>query len=231
MASKYSVLDFDSEEERLKNPGGPPMVNLFDAAVYITTLLSANDVPHAVMGGFAMVCRGSLRTTHDVDVVTDATMAALWRIIEPQPRLIIPDTKLLEGVLKVFVKTGVTYDNPQCSETWNIEVDLVRPGAKGSPRTVKDHMVSLPVTVSGTNMTFYGLDVFYMMRTKLRHCATRAMPRDVQDIEYFLNHEGPQVQAIADQLDQGDRESFLETAYIREQEESARAQFRMLLDC
>jgi len=86
MASKYSLIDYDSEEERKKSPEGPPMANLFAAANYLDRLFSANGIRWAAMGGFAMICRGSRRMTNDVDVATDATMRTLWSVIEPQPR-------------------------------------------------------------------------------------------------------------------------------------------------
>jgi hypothetical protein len=86
MASKYSLIDHDSEEQRIEDPEGPPPVNLFAAANYLNRLFSTNGIHWAAMGGFAMICRGSRRTTHDIDVVTDATMRTLWSVIEPQPR-------------------------------------------------------------------------------------------------------------------------------------------------
>ena len=86
MASKYSLIDYDSEEERKNDPEGPPRLNLFAAANYLSRLFDTNEIPWAAFGGFAMICRGSLRATRDVDVVTDATMKTLWSVIEPQPR-------------------------------------------------------------------------------------------------------------------------------------------------
>jgi len=86
MASKYSLIDYDSEEERKNDPNGPPTIHLFAAATYLKRLFSTNDIPWAAFGGFAMICRGSRRTTRDIDVVTDATMRKLWGVIEPQPR-------------------------------------------------------------------------------------------------------------------------------------------------
>lgn len=86
MASRYSLVDYDSEEEREKDPQGPPLANLFAAASYLSRLFAANGIQWAAMGGFAMICRGSRRTTRDVDVVTDTNMRNLWAIIEPQPR-------------------------------------------------------------------------------------------------------------------------------------------------
>jgi hypothetical protein len=90
MASKYNLIDYDAEEERENNQEGPPRVHLFAAANYLSLLFSANGIRWAAMGGFAMNCRGSLRTTHDIDVVVDATMKTLWVVIEPQSRY---DTK------------------------------------------------------------------------------------------------------------------------------------------
>jgi hypothetical protein len=42
--------------------------HLIAAASFIDRLLTASHIPFAVMGGFAMLCRGSHRTTLDVDV-------------------------------------------------------------------------------------------------------------------------------------------------------------------
>ncbi len=86
MASKYKLIEYDFEEEREKDPQGPPMANIFAAADYISSLLTANGINYGVMGGFAMICRGSHRTTREVNVATNATMGALWAVLEPQPR-------------------------------------------------------------------------------------------------------------------------------------------------
>ena len=48
---------------------------------------------------------------------------------ERNTSLIIPNTKLLDGVVKVFVRTGPTYGDVGCSVDRSIEVDLVLPGA------------------------------------------------------------------------------------------------------
>jgi hypothetical protein len=80
------LIDYDPEDERINDPDGPPRDNLFAAANYLSLLFFANGIRWAAMGGFAMICRGSLRTTRDIDVVTDATMKTLWSVVEPQPR-------------------------------------------------------------------------------------------------------------------------------------------------
>ncbi len=86
MASKYSLIEHDSEEERQRDPHGPPIENMFAAASFIHQLLSANHIEYAFMGGFAMICWGSKRSTRDIDVAAKASMRALWQVIEPQPR-------------------------------------------------------------------------------------------------------------------------------------------------
>lgn len=79
-------MDYDAEDEREKDPLGPPRSNLFAAASYVNKLLSANDIPFAIMGGFAMICRGSQRNTRDIDIITETTMSRLWAVITPQLR-------------------------------------------------------------------------------------------------------------------------------------------------
>ena len=86
MASKYDLTNYDSDEARNNDPEGPPQPNLFAAASLITRLLTSNNIHYAVMGGFALICRGSRRATRDVDVVAETSMKALWAIVEPQPR-------------------------------------------------------------------------------------------------------------------------------------------------
>ncbi|EEP78150.1 predicted protein [Uncinocarpus reesii 1704] len=86
MASKYNLIDYDPEEERDKDPNGAPLDNLISAADYMRDLLCTHGVKFAVMGGFAMLCHGSSRTTRDIDIVVDASMSRLWQLLEPEPR-------------------------------------------------------------------------------------------------------------------------------------------------
>lgn len=86
MASTYDIVEYDSDEEKNENPQGPPRENLLAAASFISLLFIENNINYATMGGFAMICRGSTRSTRDVDVAIDTTMAHLWEVITPQPR-------------------------------------------------------------------------------------------------------------------------------------------------
>lgn len=85
MASYYDLATYDAEEELEKDPYRPPMINLFAAAACVGQLLNAHDLQYSVMGGFVMVCRGSPRTTTDVDIATNASMKQLWKMMEPEP--------------------------------------------------------------------------------------------------------------------------------------------------
>jgi hypothetical protein len=49
MASKYSLIDYDPEDERMNDPDGPPRDNLFAAANYLSLLFFANGIRWAAM--------------------------------------------------------------------------------------------------------------------------------------------------------------------------------------
>lgn len=78
-------------------------------------------------------------------------------------------------------------------------------------------------------MQYPGLDVMYMMRTKLRACTTRTLDRDVADIQFLLDNFPAEVAAIAGRLEAGGRDFFLNTAYIRSLPASIQARYRQVL--
>ncbi|KAF1961480.1 hypothetical protein CC80DRAFT_532095 [Byssothecium circinans] len=188
MASKYSLIDYNSEEERKTDPEGPPMVNLFAAANHLNRLFSANGI-----------------------------------------RLVIPNTKLLDGVFKVFVRTGPSYQDVGCSKDVAVEADLVIPDAKGTLVSLAHHISTLQVTVGGQSQNLYGLDILYMMRTKLRHCTTRTMERDLEDIKFLLDNFAGDVAAVRSQLDDGDIEYLLARDYITSLGSQWVARYRSIL--
>jgi hypothetical protein len=86
MASKYSLINYDSDEDRAQNPNAPPRENLLSACLFVFDILQRSNINHAVMGGFGLNLRGSPRPTRDVDVAVEARMAQLWPVVEPQSR-------------------------------------------------------------------------------------------------------------------------------------------------
>lgn len=91
MASQYSLLEYDSDEEQERYPS-IPLSNLSSAAFFITGLLERAGIPYGLMGGLAVRFMGGSRATRDVDIAFQAPrkMRDLWRIVEPEPRYANP---------------------------------------------------------------------------------------------------------------------------------------------
>ena len=90
MAQRYNHIEYDSEEERRRDPEGPPQKNQLAAAEFLASILRPAHVSYAIMGGFALVLRGSGRPTRDIDIVVDSAPLGIWSIIETQKRYISP---------------------------------------------------------------------------------------------------------------------------------------------
>ncbi|KAK2738394.1 hypothetical protein FQN57_007071 [Myotisia sp. PD_48] len=216
MASTYNLVEYDAEEERENDPRGPPRPNILAAAAFIHSLLAMNGVVHAMVGGFAMNCRGSQRNTWDIDVVADATMARIWAILIPQPRLKIPNTRLIEGVLKLFVETGPNYESSSCQESRWIDVDIMTPGFGGSPRDLTSHVVEIPVKIGDHQIPIPCLDILYMVRLKLAKCVTRDVNRDIHDLQYLLDTYPTDISNICKNLDQNEVDELFELDWVRD---------------
>ncbi|GLA44218.1 hypothetical protein AnigIFM63309_002803 [Aspergillus niger] len=124
MASTYDLVNYDSDEERERQPI-VPFANLASAAFFVAGLLEQAGITYGLMGGLAVAFLGSNRATRDVDMAFQASgkMRDIWRIVEAEPRLIIPNTKLVSNIVKVFVRTGPNYDG--CINVLHVEVDLI----------------------------------------------------------------------------------------------------------
>nr|POF17013.1 hypothetical protein CFP56_57829 [Quercus suber] len=203
--SRYNVAEYDSEEERSRDPDGPPQENQTTAAAYIARRIQSVSGVYALMGGFALVLMGSRRSTRDVDMVTNLTMAQIWSLIEGDPRymgiqlsleklteyvfrLIVPNTRLTADVIKIFVKTGPGYDG--CKLRKDVEVDIALPG--------KSHPLNLD----------------------------RGFGRDLQDIIFLLEAYGDQVKEGRQFLDSDNVKAFLQSEEI---EEDRKEHFRRIL--
>ncbi|KAL2007258.1 hypothetical protein VTN00DRAFT_8696 [Thermoascus crustaceus] len=68
MASRYNLLDYDSDQDAHEVPDS----NLLSAAFFIADLFQRHGIPYGVMGGFALRLMGPPRETHDVDIAFQA---------------------------------------------------------------------------------------------------------------------------------------------------------------
>jgi hypothetical protein len=85
MASRYNLVEYDSDEDRETYPV-VPLANLLSAAVFMATLFDRAGIPYAVMGGFAVKLMGGTRDTRDVDIAFQGKMGDLWKVVENEPR-------------------------------------------------------------------------------------------------------------------------------------------------
>lgn len=85
LADTYDVDDYESDE-RGEDPCGPLVENQVAATQFIAGLATQRGFPYAVMGGFAMVLRGSKRRTRDVDIIIQAPGPQIRDMIKAQRR-------------------------------------------------------------------------------------------------------------------------------------------------
>lgn len=87
MASRYNLLDYDSDQDAHEVPD----VNLLSVAFFIADLFQRHGITYDVMGGFALRLMGSPRDTHDVDIAFQAPgkMRDLWGVVEGERRYAI----------------------------------------------------------------------------------------------------------------------------------------------
>lgn len=84
MASRYDLLEYDSDEDRHDVPSH----HLLSAAFFLAGLFERANIPYGVMGGFALKLMGSERDTDDVNIAFQAPgkMRDLWGIVEVETR-------------------------------------------------------------------------------------------------------------------------------------------------
>ncbi|PWY90418.1 hypothetical protein BO94DRAFT_623200 [Aspergillus sclerotioniger CBS 115572] len=195
MATHYNLIDYDSDAEKEKHPL-IPLSNLISAALFIAHLLEKANIPYGLMGGLAVSLLGSNRTTRDVDIAFQAPgkMRDLWGLVEREARLIIPNTKLLSNIMKVFVHTGPGYDD--CGYAVQVEVDLIESGYQGSPRDIFANRRLLTVNTRTGVKTIYGIELFYLLRGKMAAFASRASPHDLHDVQHLLSTYGEEVRVL-----------------------------------
>ncbi|GKZ35377.1 hypothetical protein AbraIFM66950_006005 [Aspergillus brasiliensis] len=209
MASTYDLVNYDSDEEREKNPI-VPFANLASAAFFMAGLLHAAGIPYGLMGGLAVAFLGSNRATRDVDMAFQAPgkMRDIWRVVEAQPRLIVPNTRLVSNILKVFVRTGPDYDD--CVNALPVEVDLIESGFQNSPRELLANRKQISINTRTGVLLIYIIAPIFLMRGKMAAFAGRRRLADMEDIQHLVRIYGSEIRAAVDRLDPEDVTSFLE---------------------
>ncbi|KAI5362151.1 Putative Nucleotidyltransferase superfamily [Septoria linicola] len=199
-----------------RTPKAPPLENQVSAARYIGDRIKQASGTYALMGGFALLLLGSQRSTRDVDMVTDLRMKQIWSLIEGDSWLIIPKSKKVADVLKIFVNTGPGFDDCKLSKA--VEVDIALPGVKGTPASIG----RATATVKGLS----SLDVTHILRGKLSHYASREFDRDFEDIVFLLRNYQDQIKEGRRSLRGEDVELFLNSEDLSE---TARATYAKIL--
>ncbi|KAM5444453.1 hypothetical protein MaudCBS49596_008012 [Microsporum audouinii] len=208
MASRYNLLEYDSDEERENFPDIPES-NLVSATLFIAGILERANIPYALMGGFAVKLMGGTRDTRDVDIVFEAPrkMRDLWNIVECEPRLVIPNTKLLSNIMKVFVLTGPGYDS--CPDAIKVEVDLIENGFPSSPRDLRVNRDQLTIPTPSGQRPIYVISLLYLLRGKMTAFMSRSTPQDMSDIIHLINTRGDEIKTFIHRLDPETITSFL----------------------
>ncbi|RMD41138.1 hypothetical protein DV735_g4013, partial [Chaetothyriales sp. CBS 134920] len=184
-AKIYSFIDFDPDEHE-ENHGSPPMNNVYAAAIHISKLIRNAGFAYALLGGTAICARGAARETKDVDVGTNAKMRDLWRILDDS-RIILPDTKLLSDMIRLFVYTGPDYGDNFINENAEIQVDIMLAGGNSVPRRIEDCIQKLTVRVGSLSVELASLDSFTLLRSKLSTFSARQARRDFIDCCFLLD--------------------------------------------
>lgn len=129
--------------------------------------------------------------------------------------IVIPDSRLVEGIIKIFVKTGAPWD--ACAEKHSIKVDIKQAGQscllhcaayftvitanciffegfRKSPLNIDENIeVVGPFDLFGQALYYKILNIASMMRIKIECCFTHEEPRDFQDVKFMITSYASEV--------------------------------------
>lgn len=144
---KYYDVESFKEWKRKQGKAykSPPRANFFAAANHIKNLLDGKKINWAVFGSLAMLCLGSRREMPDIHITYDdrdfqrlkIKLEADQRYRDPQAyrlseayrnRVRLPKGMNSLFSSKLLVMTGPKFKDANCTESMDIEVDLVPPG-------------------------------------------------------------------------------------------------------
>lgn len=141
--------------------------------------------------------------------------------------LIIPDTRLLSNIMKVFVRTGPGFDN--CQTAIPVKVDLIESGTdsmfptfshntltwfvticsnyqrtigfQNSPWELSINRRQITVSTSSGQQHIHAIEMFYLLRGKLTAFLARRGNQDFTDIEHLVMTYPNEIRAFANRLD------------------------------
>ncbi|KAF2691387.1 hypothetical protein K458DRAFT_353109 [Lentithecium fluviatile CBS 122367] len=179
---------------------------LIAAADFVSQVFRANNIPFALMGGFALKLRGSNRDTHDVDVAVGCTMQRLIEVLSAQSRVRRPAGPT-SGVMKVFVRVGGQL-NPGVSELW-VAVDMILRGSLGAPDNPQNSSEVLTFSTAAGPKQLPVIDILSAMGSKLNAYYARQGQSDYQDISFLITKYPEQIFALRTQLNATHRQYFV----------------------
>ncbi|KAK2806076.1 hypothetical protein FQN51_008029 [Onygenales sp. PD_10] len=137
-------------------------------------------------------------------------MRDLWRVVEPERRLVLPNTKLLSNMIKIFVLTGPGFDNCPTT-TYRIGVDLIENGFQSSPQELNVNLKQLTVQIGSGPRSIYAIGILYLLRGKMAAFMSRSSDNDLQDIHHLLRTYLEEIRASVHRLDPEAVRCFLGT--------------------
>ncbi|KAH7395256.1 hypothetical protein DE146DRAFT_659654 [Phaeosphaeria sp. MPI-PUGE-AT-0046c] len=191
---------------------------LLAAAELMAQVFQANDIPYALMGGFALKLRGSTRDTYDVDVAVDCTMQRLIEVLSTQHSVRRPAGPTSGVMMRVFVLVG-GQSNPGVPELW-VAVDVILHGSLGAPEHPQDSSEVVTVSTEAGQKQFPVIDILHAMASKLNAYYSRQGPNDYTDITFLIRRFPEQVFAIRTQLNATHRQYFV-TSFALENPQNA----------
>lgn len=90
------------------------------------------------------------------------------------------------------------------------------------------HQVELTFKIGQLQQSFMYLYVLYMLRSKVKHCVTRELARDVQGMLYLLDNNSPE---IAHVRDKAEIDGFLALPWTNQVSTVALATYELILGC
>ncbi|KAL3474166.1 hypothetical protein BJX99DRAFT_260593 [Aspergillus californicus] len=172
-------------------------------------VLDAAGITYGLMGGLAVRYLGGDRATRHVDIAFQApgSMKQLREAVEVEPRFIVPSTKKVSGIMRIFVHIGPGYDD--CDESILVEVDLVQ-SLRGSPRELAGNLMSLTVHTRSGPRQINGVSLIYLLRGKMAAFSGREKGQDLDDVRSLITGYSQETRVGIGRLNPMDVEVFLE---------------------